>query len=70
MLRDMLLSEESDNAELYSAEERQELLYCVFEHLVLGGACCQFEVSSGTRHLWGAALLAALSTAMSAVGTV
>jgi hypothetical protein len=51
MLRDMLLSQESDNAELYSAEERQELLYRVFEHLVLGGPCCQFEVSAETRLL-------------------
>ncbi len=44
-LRDMLLNTESDNAELYNSRERAELLFCVFEHLCLGGAMNQFEVS-------------------------
>jgi hypothetical protein len=47
MLRDLLLNEEGDNAELYSREERGELLWRVFEHLCLGGPCCQFEVRRG-----------------------
>lgn len=44
-LRDMLLSTESDNAELYNSRERAELLFCIFEHLCLGGAMNQFEDS-------------------------
>ncbi len=44
-LRDMLLNTESDNAELYNPRERAELLFCIFEHLCLGGAMNQFEVS-------------------------
>lgn len=44
-LRDMLLTEASDNAGLYSEEEQSEWLWRVFRHLSLGGACCQFEDS-------------------------
>ena len=43
MLRQMLLCDDSENAELYSAEEREEFLLRIFEHVCLGGACCQFE---------------------------
>eukprot|EP00798_Chlamydomonas_sp_ICE-L_P027507 gene27507-2509_t len=43
MLREMLLSDESENADLYSDEEKAELLWKVFEALCLGGPCCQFE---------------------------
>lgn len=43
-LRDMLLNPDSDNAELYSSDERAQLLFCIFEHLCLGGAVNQFEV--------------------------
>lgn len=43
-LREMLLCDESENSELYPPEERQELLWRVFEHICLGGPCCQFEV--------------------------
>ncbi|EFJ52435.1 hypothetical protein VOLCADRAFT_120268 [Volvox carteri f. nagariensis] len=43
LLRDLLLNEDSENAGLYSAEERDELLWRLFEHMVLGGSCCQFE---------------------------
>lgn len=43
-LRELLLSEEAEHAGLYSAEEKEELLWRIFEHLVLGGACNQFEV--------------------------
>ena len=43
MLRQMLLCDDSENAELYSAEEREEFLWRIFEHVCLGGACCQFE---------------------------
>lgn len=40
----MLLDEASDNAELYKAEEKKEFLFCIFQHLCLGGAVNQFEV--------------------------
>jgi hypothetical protein len=43
MLRHMLLCEESENAELYTDDEKSEFLWRVFEHICLGGACCQFE---------------------------
>ncbi|GFR40060.1 hypothetical protein Agub_g599 [Astrephomene gubernaculifera] len=43
LLREMLLVEESENAGLMSEAERGELLWRLFEHCVLGGACCQFE---------------------------
>ena len=39
----MLLLEDSDNYEMYSDEERDELLLRVFKHLCLGGAVCQYE---------------------------
>ena len=45
-LRDMLLNPDSDNAELYSPEERHELLFRIFQHLCLGGSVNQFEVSN------------------------
>ena len=44
-LRDLLLNPDSDSANIYSADERRELLFCIFEHLCLGGAVNQFEVS-------------------------
>ena len=44
MLRDLLLNESSENAELFSEDDQQELLFRLFKHLCLGGACCQFEV--------------------------
>ena len=43
-LREMLLNEGSENAELYQPQEKEELLYCIFRHLCLGGAVNQFEV--------------------------
>lgn len=45
-LREMMVCEESENAELYSEEEKAEFLWRVFEHMCLGGPCCQFEVGS------------------------
>ena len=44
MLRQMLLCDDSENSGLYSEVEREEFLWLLFEHLCLGGACCQFEV--------------------------
>ena len=44
-LRDMLVNPESENAAIFSQDERAELLLCIFEHLCLGGAMNQFEVS-------------------------
>lgn len=43
-LRDLLLNPESGSADIYSPNERAELLFCIFEHLCLGGAINQFEV--------------------------
>lgn len=43
-LREMLLDENSENAEIYESQEKEELLYCIFRHLCLGGAVNQFEV--------------------------
>ncbi|MEW5312424.1 MAG: hypothetical protein WDW38_004061 [Sanguina aurantia] len=43
LLRELILNEDSDNAELYSSEEKCEMLWRVFEHVCLGGPCCQFE---------------------------
>lgn len=39
----MILDEESDNYGLFNEIERKELLFRVFQHLVLGGKWCQFE---------------------------
>ena len=45
----MLLDEASENVELYNVEEKKELLFCIFEHLCLGGAVNQFEVCQNTK---------------------
>ena len=47
LLRDMLLNEESEHAELFAGEERAELLYRIFFHLALGGGLSQFEDNVG-----------------------
>ena len=39
----MLLSEESDNCDLYSETEKEEFLYRLFRHICLGGQICQYE---------------------------
>ena len=39
----MLLLEDSDNYEMYTDEEREELLMRLFKHVCLGGPVCQFE---------------------------
>eukprot|EP01052_Picozoa_sp_SAG31_P062366 SAG31_NODE_21348_length_552_cov_0.567329_2_plen_68_part_01 len=39
----MLLVEDSENYWLYSDEERNEFLFKIFSHLVLGGGMCQHE---------------------------
>jgi hypothetical protein len=44
-LRELLLCDDSDNAELYNDNEKSELLWRLFEHMCLGGPCCQNEVS-------------------------
>lgn len=43
LLRDMLVNEDSENAAIYSPEERSQLLFRIFYHLALGGPMCQFE---------------------------
>lgn len=44
-LRDLLLNPDSSSADIYTPTERKELLFCMFEHLCLGGAVNQFEVN-------------------------
>lgn len=39
-----MLCGDSEHTELYSDEERQVLLWRLFELVCIGGACCQFEV--------------------------
>lgn len=40
-LREMLLNEYSEQADLYSAEEKSELIFHLFKILAVGGALCQ-----------------------------
>lgn len=42
-LRKMLLIDDSDNYCLYSDSERDEFLFCLFQHFCLGGKICQYE---------------------------
>lgn len=42
-LRKMLIMEDSDNYELYSAAEKDEFLFQLFRHVCLGGELCQYE---------------------------
>lgn len=41
----MLLMEDSENYDVYSAAEKEEFLYQIFRHVCLGGALCQYEDS-------------------------
>ncbi|KAK9811465.1 hypothetical protein WJX72_004407 [[Myrmecia] bisecta] len=43
MLRDLLLSKDSENAALFSEQDTAQFLFRVFRHLCLGGAINQFE---------------------------
>ncbi len=43
MLRDALLNEDSEHADVFSAEERTELIYELFRMVVTGGSMCQYE---------------------------
>ncbi len=40
-LREMLLNEFSEQADLFSAEEKSELIFHLFKTLAVGGALCQ-----------------------------
>lgn len=42
-LRKMILDEDSDNFECFSDAQRNELMFKVFTHLVIGGPICQYE---------------------------
>ncbi|CAK8697817.1 unnamed protein product [Clavelina lepadiformis] len=42
-LRKMLLVEDSENFECYNDSERNELLFKLFMHVVIGGSLCQYE---------------------------
>ncbi|KAK9955413.1 hypothetical protein ABG768_015295 [Culter alburnus] len=42
-LRMLLLEEDSDNYHIISPSDRQEFLFRLFKHMVLGGELCQYE---------------------------
>ncbi|XP_036283597.2 cilia- and flagella-associated protein 300 [Pipistrellus kuhlii] len=42
-LRKVLLLEDSEKYEIFSQPDREEFLFCLFKHLCLGGALCQYE---------------------------
>ncbi|OXB71057.1 UNVERIFIED_CONTAM: hypothetical protein H355_001719, partial [Colinus virginianus] len=42
-LRKVLLLEDSDHYDIFSESDRKEFLFCLFKHLCIGGALCQFE---------------------------
>ncbi|XP_064348917.1 cilia- and flagella-associated protein 300 isoform X3 [Camelus dromedarius] len=42
-LRKVLLAEDSEKYEVFSQPDREEFLFCLFKHLCLGGALCQYE---------------------------
>ncbi|OXB57872.1 hypothetical protein ASZ78_016446 [Callipepla squamata] len=39
----VLLLEDSDHYDIFSESDRKEFLFCLFKHLCIGGALCQFE---------------------------
>ncbi|EGV95538.1 Uncharacterized protein C11orf70-like [Cricetulus griseus] len=39
----VLLMEDSEKYEVFSPQEREEFLFCLFKHLCLGGSLCQYE---------------------------
>lgn len=39
----MLIDQESDNYGLYLEKDRNELIFRIFQFLVLGGKWCQYE---------------------------
>ncbi|KAH0625173.1 hypothetical protein JD844_033353 [Phrynosoma platyrhinos] len=46
-LRKVLLLEDSDHYDLFSHSDREEFLFCLFKHLCIGGALCQYEDDLG-----------------------
>ncbi|CAM9667347.1 unnamed protein product [Phaeothamnion confervicola] len=42
-LREMLANPESENADLFSVDQRREFFFHLFRHLAVGGAMCQPE---------------------------
>ncbi|XP_003219382.2 cilia- and flagella-associated protein 300 [Anolis carolinensis] len=46
-LRKVLLLEDSDHYDLFSQSDRDEFLFCLFKHLCIGGALCQYEDELG-----------------------
>jgi hypothetical protein len=45
MLREMALNEDSEHALVYDDDEKDEFLYRVFRHLIIGGGMCQPDES-------------------------
>lgn len=43
----VLLLEDSDHYDIFSESDRKEFLFCLFKHLCIGGALCQFEDELG-----------------------
>ncbi|XP_070607760.1 cilia- and flagella-associated protein 300 isoform X1 [Erythrolamprus reginae] len=46
-LRKVLLLDDSDHYDLFSHLDREEFLFCIFKHLCIGGAFCQYEDDLG-----------------------
>ena len=46
-LRELLLNPEAECGELVGEADKAEFLWQCFEHICLGGACCQYEVGGG-----------------------
>lgn len=46
-INQVILMEDSDHYDMFSSEERQELLFRIFQHLTLGGPLNQYEDEVG-----------------------
>jgi hypothetical protein len=44
-LREFLLNEDSENASLYSEEERKQFIFAIFKIFAVGGAMCQSDAT-------------------------
>ena len=42
-IRELILKEESENYSIFDEMTRQEFLFKLFTHFVLGGSMCQYE---------------------------
>ena len=56
-LRKVILVEDSEFFNIFTYEDREEFIFRIFSHLVLGGYCCQYEdnvngYTETTKHLY------------------